>query len=91
MPLPKCFYIKLITKMMFGGKHHSRMKKKKVKNKTAEVAQWTKALVAKPNNMNLNPKTHMVEERTNSHNLFSGLCESPQHDYIYVFTYAFMS
>lgn len=62
--------------MMFGGKQDCRMKKKKVKEQTSKVAQGAKALDAKPDNLNLNPKTHMTEGENQLHKLFSDLCES---------------
>lgn len=39
--------------------------------RASKIAQWLKSPVAKPEDLSLIPRTHMVEEGTNSWNLSS--------------------
>lgn len=44
-----------------------------INSSVSEMAQWVKALTAKPDNHSLIPRTHRWKDRTDSHKLFFGL------------------
>lgn len=66
-------YVTLKQKDYLGLFRKARHNHKFLKGGGGEMTQRVKMLVVKPDNLSLIPRTHMVEERTNSSKLSSDL------------------